>query len=321
MTYEQALDVVADWGVERITAFIENAKLKKTRDQTLTSLEGVCVVSKASLMEVVKLRQDAGEFVFYLGADRQRRDCPKTFAEGATEQAKNLKVYVWCPAGRRFNTMTLQDWLDSEEHLMTALLLLGDGGKGKSKLSHMLAQELAIGYAKELYVLAKAMDPLGILSHTGVFKKAGALIITDADFRTTKGAMSAEEVKSVFDIQDGGTVQGTRYRPANFPGSGELPRIFNMNASAADMGTFFRKHDMFGIALVLEELAKDNLQGAATLLRDLDADAQAQVRRFAVACCVQGESLVTEDTIATLRADAKARAAAAKKRREQYHGA
>ena len=321
MSYEQALETVEDWGVDRLTAFVENAKIKRSRDKALSGLEYVCLISKASLMEVVKLRQDAGEFVFYLGGDRQRRDCPKTFADGATEYAKNLKVYVWNPSSKQFDTMTLQAWLESDEHLLTALLLLGEGGKGKSKLSHMLAQDLTVGYAKELYVLAKAVDPLGILSHTGVFKKAGALIIADADFKTTKGPMSAEEVKSVFDIQEGGTIQGTRYRPANFAGGGELPRIFNMNASPADMGKFFRKHDMHGIAMVLEAIAGDKLQKAAEQLQTLDAVTQAQVRRFAIALCMKEESLVTEDTIATLRANTKERALAAKRRRENYYSA
>ena len=186
ISYEQALDIVADWGVDKLTAFIENTKLKKARDQTISGLEGVCLVCKASLMEEVKLRQDASEFVFYLHSERQSRDCPMRFDDGATDYAKNLKIYVWSPSDKQFEIMTLRDWLE-EGHLDTALLLMGEGGKGKSKLSHMLAQELTRGYAKELYMLTKAIDPLGILSHTGVFKKAGALIIADADFKTTKG--------------------------------------------------------------------------------------------------------------------------------------
>ena len=133
--------------------------------------------------------------------------------------------------------------------------------------------------------------------------------------------MSAEEVKSIFDIQEGGTVQGTRYRPANFAGGGELPRIFNMNASPNDMGKFFRKHDMLGISMVIEALATDQLQQAAEQLKTLNADTQAQVRRFAIALCKEGEALVTEDTIATLRANAKEKAQAAKKRRLNYHSA
>lgn len=170
-------------------------------------------------------------------------------------------------------------------------------------------------------MLAKAIDPLGILSHTGVFKKAGALIMADADFKTTKGPMTAEEVKSVFDIQEGGTVQGTRYRPANFPGSGDLPRIFNMNAKPANMGTFFRKHEMYGIATMIEALAEADLQKAEQQLKNLDADTQAQVRRFAVALHMGEESLVTEDTVATLKSNAKKLAEGAKKRRMDYHGA
>ena len=125
----------------------------------------------------------------------------------------------------------------------------------------------------------------------------------------------------MFDIQEGGTVQGTRYRPANFAGGGELPRIFNMNASPNDMGKFFRKHDMHGIAMILEALADDQLQQAAEKLKTFDADTAAQVRRFAIALCKEGETLVTEGTIATLRANGKERAQAAKKRRLNYHSA
>ena len=135
----------------------------------------------------------------------------------------------------------------------------------------------------------------------------------------TRGPLSAEEVKSIFDVQEGGTVQQTRYRPANFAGGGELPRIFNMNGSTDAMGSFFRKYDMDGIASCVESLAAGNLQKAADDIRSLDGDTQAQIRRFAIALCMEDGLLVTEATIATLRANAKERAEAAKKRRMNYH--
>eukprot|EP00969_Alexandrium_andersonii_P188446 8327521-Alexandrium_andersonii.AAC.1 len=41
-------------------------------------------------MEVVKLRQDAGGYVYHLGTEKQARACPKAFEEGATAVAKVL---------------------------------------------------------------------------------------------------------------------------------------------------------------------------------------------------------------------------------------
>ena len=102
----------------------------------------------------------------------------------------------------------MQDWLGSEAHLLTALLLVGPGGKGKSKLIHMLAQELGWAYDKLLYVFAKAIDPLGMLSHTGELRKAAVLALTDFKFRTARaGCLNGEDLKSLLDVIEGGSIQ------------------------------------------------------------------------------------------------------------------
>ena len=186
MTFDEALEIVYDWSTDKFTSLAENSRLKQARGQEVTPLEFVALKCKADLGAAVGMRNDASEFVFYMGSDKQRRDCPQRFEEGATPYARTLQTYTWNIGTQQFDVHPLEYWLDNN-YLTTSLVLMGAAGKGKSKLSHMLAQECCIAEKKELYVLCKAMDPLGILSHAGVLKKAGALIVTDADFRTTKG--------------------------------------------------------------------------------------------------------------------------------------
>lgn len=195
MTFDEALEIVYDWSTDKFTSLAENSRLKQARGQEVSPLEFVALKCKADLGAAVGMRNDASEFVFYMGADKQRRDCPQRFEEGATPYAKNLQTYTWNIGTQQFDVHPLEYWLDNN-YLTTALVLMGAAGKGKSKLSHMLAQECCIAEKKELYVLCKAMDPLGILSHAGVLKKAGALIVTDADFRTTKGQGAATNIIS-----------------------------------------------------------------------------------------------------------------------------
>ena len=91
---------------------------------------------KTTLMEVVKLRQDADDLVFHIGSAKHGRACPKVLEDGATAYAKSLTVFIWIPDDKQFKVVTLGQWLNTEEHLLSTLLLLGGGGVGKSKLMH-----------------------------------------------------------------------------------------------------------------------------------------------------------------------------------------
>ena len=93
----------------------------------------------------------------------------------------------WDPKSKSFLVSTVKTWLDADEHLQSALALVGGGALGKSKLSHMLATELTIGYAKEQYIFSKALDPLGVLSHCGELRKSGAIVMTDFEMKAARG--------------------------------------------------------------------------------------------------------------------------------------
>jgi len=198
--------------------------------------------------------------------------------------------------------------------LLSTLLLLGAGGLGKSKLMHMIAQELCAAYESDTYVFAKSIDPLGLLSHTGELRKSAVLMLTDFDLRTTKGILSNEEVKGLFDVVEGGSIQGTRYRPANLPEG--LCRVAACNGDSGGYGAWFAKYGQRGLSIVIGNLALGDagLETAATELMRLSSDEQAAARRFAVAIC-EG-TLVTADTVVALRAAAKAKAVAGLARRQ-----
>jgi len=242
--------------------------------------------------------------------------------------AKELSVVLWEPGVRNFRVLTLQEWLDTEEHLVSALLLIGVGGAGKSKLIHMLATELCTAYEAPCYIFAKAIDPLGMLSHTGEVRKAAVLALTDFKFRTArKGDLDGEDLKSLLDVVEGGSIPETRYRPAVFPEG--LCRILALNGDSGEFGRWFRNYGQSGIGDLIDKLAQiKDLKGTAAKVRNLQmedpevqrwmeakrylshlsADEQAACRRVCVGF-VGEHSLVTETAVQRLRAKARAKAA------------
>ena len=194
LQYEEALAKVLDWGTERFTAFVQNAIHAKHRKAALSELQVVCMLCKAPMLEVIKLRQDADDMVFHLQSAKHIAACPLDYDDGATYAAKWLKLAHWDPDAKKFHIMTLEAWLNSEEHLLSSLLLLGEGGLGKSKLAHMLAQELCVAYDKTQYVFGKSIDALGILSYAGCIRMSGCLCLTDFEFKAARGY--AQEIYS-----------------------------------------------------------------------------------------------------------------------------
>ena len=280
--------------------------------------------ARTSLMEGVKLRQDASDMVFTMGSPKQVKECPMPFAEAITDVVKTLKIYNWDPPTASFKRSTLVEWLDGPLHLMTTLLFTGQGGVGKSKLMHTIAQELCIAYEKDTYVFGKSIDALGVLSYAGVVRRAGVLMLTDFNMKISCGGfLDAESLKSLFDIIEGGAIQDTRYRPALFPPG--LPRIIAVNESEETVGNWFSNNDQIGIGMALRRLGDsthaDPVGWASQGLMSLNADQQAAARRMSFAFCPDGQFLIREETRAALMQDTMATAAAAQSRRARHWAA
>jgi hypothetical protein len=52
-----------------------------------------------------------------------------------------MKLYRWSPKRQELLIYTLEEWLDTEEHERSSLVLFSSAEIGKSKVSHLIAQE------------------------------------------------------------------------------------------------------------------------------------------------------------------------------------
>jgi hypothetical protein len=305
MSYQDALKIVINWGTDKFTEYVQNAALAKQRKIKLCELAFVCLTCKAPLMEVVKLREDANDMVFAIDSPSQMMACPAPWDDGAADYAKNLLLIHWDPDQGTLRSLKLQTWLDTEEHLLSSLLLLGPGGLGKSKLMHMIAKEMCVAYEKTQYIFGKSIDSLGILSYSGAIRNSGAVCLTDFEFKAARGASYGDEaLKSLLDVPEGGSIQGTRYRPAIFPPG--VPRVLALNGDAGNWGQWFANNDQGGIAAVLSNL--NDMKVATQIMKASTPDDQASCRRVSIGICTQ--KLITDDTKKQLRSDARAKAAA-----------
>jgi hypothetical protein len=187
-----------------------------------------------------------------------------------------------------------------------SLLIVGRAGSGKSKLLHMLAAELCIGKNAtppcNRYIWCKALDPLGVLSHTGAVASAGCIILTDMTLTTGRNTqISSEELKSLLDVVEGGVVQSCRYRAATIDAG--LPRVLavNMGRTHDAYGRLFSQHGQHGLAALMNSL--DDLAAATLLMQDMSDDELASVRRVAICTPDPGVSLITPALLQMLESD------------------
>jgi hypothetical protein len=192
----------------------------------------------------------------------------------------------------------------------------------------MVAQEIAIGSGADSYCFGKALDPLGVLSHSGALRKCAALALTDFDLSAARGkSLTSETVKRLLDVAEGGTLQDCRWRSCILP-PGKLPRLLALNGEPDSYGSWFAKYDQRGLAMtvgrldgatdpaVAREIREVRMRDLVLDARRLSGDEQAALRRVGLAFCRQ--SLVAEEAAATMRADTAERAAAARARRAAH---
>ena len=82
-----------------------------------------------------------------------------------------------------------------------------------------------------------SIAPLVTLSKNGALANAGAVICEDLDLQSARGPSSKEDLKTLFDVRDGGTVESKRYGTIDFPPG--LPRLFSFNSEATIVLSIF----------------------------------------------------------------------------------
>jgi hypothetical protein len=222
--------------------------------------------------------------------------------------------------GGKWATETLEKYVNGTGAFVSSLVMVGHGGAGKSRLMHAIAQELTIGAAGSSYLYGKSLDALGILTFSGAVRRAGCICITDADLRVARGSpLSSESFKSLFDVEEGGALQDTRYRPCQFaPGQ---HRLLAFNGDGSRIGEFLREVRQHEVADVIEALMGEGMTAATAKARRTSADTQAILRRISWMLLRPGQVLVNEELRETLQQQTTMRAAAALARRRAHWAA
>jgi len=138
--------------------------------------------------------------------------------------------------------------------------MYGPSEMHKSQLCHMAGKTMCIRKGLPYYAYGKAIDPWGVCSKWGILQAASLLATADFDFTTMRGeALTIEEVKSLFDVQEGGSIRA-RYHNAQLVA--KQPRMFCVNGTTASLAAELREKGLTGLALMIEgnwsELSQQN---------------------------------------------------------------
>lgn len=313
---------VAHWGMKRFTHFIGDVEIKKANRVPLGQFEKDCLAVHTRLATWVRHREEVSDDVFFMESARMQKQCPGSYDEDATAYAKSLRFVRWSRKQQQVIVTTLDEWLNGPEHERSSLLMFGEAEVGKSKLAHLCAQELCIGKGADRYVFTKAIDGLGILCYAGDLRQSGCICIMDCKFQASRGkTLKEEDFKSLWDVEEGGTIKDTRYKPANLPSG--VPRIMGLNGSPGDLGRWFREHEQYNMGAWLDALpAKSGETTSAykarltVLANSFSADEQAMCRRVSIG--IPTSSLITSDFIRRLEQDAVSTVSEQAQRRKAY---
>jgi len=278
----------------------------------------------------VRPREEVSDDVIFLESEHHQRQCPGCFEEDATHYAKRLTVVRWSQKQQTVVICTVDEWLDGDEHERSSLVLFASAEIGKSKLAHLIAQELTIGKGMDRYTFTKSVDGLGILTYSGDLRKSGCICLMDIKFEAARGkVLGVEDFKAIWDVMEGGVIKDTRYKPANMPAG--VPRVMGFQGSPEDAGIWFREHDQSNLGSFLDAVQPRKLANGRPettsaykerlnlLVSGFTSHEQAILRRVSIG--FPTSSLVTDDFVRRLEGDSASAAATHKSRRAAYWAA
>jgi hypothetical protein len=174
-------------------------------------------------------------------------------------------------------------------------------------------------------VFTKAVDNLGILCYAGDLRQSGCICLMDCKFEASRGkTLGVEDLKSIWDVMEGGVIKDTRYKPANIPAG--VPRIMGLQGGPGEFGIWFRDHDQANLGRFMDALA---VRGKETteaykmrlnaMVKTFTAHEQAILRR--VSCGIPVQPLVSQSFVDRLEVDSVAAAGTQMDRRQAYWAA
>jgi hypothetical protein len=311
--------------MKEFKSLLEQARGKASKygDGDLTGLEKRILISQGELKYLPEGRERSRTNVFYLGTPNQLKACPTSYNAGATQSAKDLRIFNFHPDC--VNELTVNRWLDGDDTAgcdVTTLALCGSAGGGKTTFLHMLGAEFAIGRpSTPHYCYFKGgADSGGLLSKTMELPSCAFVAYDDVEFKDKHGKfIAAEPMKSILDPVHGGSIDGMRYFSMDVPCA---PRVLVFNGSIGDLGTWFSKHGYSSIGGVFAALFSEgratptSIARARQLASTLTGDDGAILRRMSIGYVA--DKMVTDEAVQTLRSNTSSVAADSNARRQTY---
>ena len=218
-TFDECIDAMEDCknteGCDKITAAASRARKMKHQEEPdkRAFYEGL-LCQKAEIMRYFTHKSEAGLYVLRMADDETWNICGKTWVD-ACDAAKQLKGKMWDPISKTFMNPTFDMWMNTKLHRNTAALLTGATGAGKSQVEHMCAKTFCKRYDFVQYLFMKgSLDPCGVLTRAGEMAKCGMYCFSDFDCTSLmNSSLSCEELKSLFDVVEGGSFKARYHAP------------------------------------------------------------------------------------------------------------
>ena len=257
LTMEEAMDALQRVRIAEYKVMCGDAKRAKFLKKT-TPLQQALITMRFELDDYMRAKEQTSMILEFASGVEFR--LPGDFNPKVCEL---LKGHYWHVASQKIQTLTLGEWLNTTEHKLRSLFLVGGSEAGKSSLLRALARIFSVRTGLGVYAFFKKLDPAGLLTRSGEINTCSSFIFTDFEMNSLKDdKLDEESVKALIDVAEPGGYPA-RYHVALFPKN--KPRMFAVNAGledgAIDYGWWFAKQPFcYPLALLArkneEDLAK-----------------------------------------------------------------
>jgi hypothetical protein len=259
LRWEETLLAVAGMGRTEFKAAAANAKHAKRYGQP-TALQLALLLFRDDLSQHLRDCQTVANLSVDIDSVLLRY--PTSFA--AT--LPNMIGWEFDPVLQTFSDVTLDTYYRAR-YLEKAAFFIGSNNSGKTALCAALAKDFTIRKQKTLFVVAKALDPLGLVTRGGEVSQMGAFVFNDTPLRTlAHNVLDVESMKSLVFVRES-CAYPARYHNAILPAG--HARLFTANSGLdlegnVDNGSYFADYNQHALAT----MARRNLQGVLALSDD-----------------------------------------------------
>ena len=227
-----------DYSDEQLTIAFMDAINKKKHKRDIDAFEEFLIMDKIE-PKLAKLRKERADLrtacnacVFKLEGEPAERLPNVERDEHFTRSFDSLEYKKVDPDNPNESVTITDQQIDSTgAWKQYAQMINGNPGIGKTPAHISKAKIYCRRREKTFFVKVKgSIEPLVILSKKGILAEAGAVICEDFSLDSVRGSLTDEDIKTLFDVRDGGCIESKRWGHIEFPPG--LPRLFSFNEPA-----------------------------------------------------------------------------------------